>query len=213
VSSIIRVARHGETDWNREGRYQGRLDSKLSEIGRLQASALAQALSGAGITQIVSSPLSRCLDTARPLAERIGIPVETDDRLIEIAHGVWENRLRDEIRINDPERLFAWKNDPANVSFPNGESLVQVRERWRDFANMLGAQTQSDSILIVTHDVIARIAILEATGRELDDLWKPRVLNGAYAEYDVTGGTWRLVHECCDSHLNGLTVDIATQAL
>ncbi|HKE36237.1 MAG TPA: histidine phosphatase family protein, partial [Candidatus Baltobacteraceae bacterium] len=90
------VARHGETDWNYEGRYQGQRESTLTELGRRQAEALAGALADSGARRILSSPLRRCVDTARPLAERLGISVETDDRLLEIAHGNWEGRLRAE---------------------------------------------------------------------------------------------------------------------
>jgi broad specificity phosphatase PhoE len=207
---IVRIARHGETHWNREGCYQGRLDVPLSPLGEQQADALGRSLLDKHIGRIFSSPLIRCIETASPFSEQSGIAIERDERLIEIAHGGWEGKLRDDVMREDPERYYAWKHDPANVSFPGGESLVDVRNRWRSFVQTFAPESDT---LIVTHDVVARVAILEATGRELDDLWKPRVVNAGYAEYDLTDGVWRLIHECCDSYLAGLENDISAQAL
>ena len=102
---MIYVARHGETDWNREGRYQGQRESQLTETGIAQADALADALSRKGVTRVIASPLARCVETARPLAQRLGIAVETDRDLIEIAHGTWEGRLRSAIERDEPAQM------------------------------------------------------------------------------------------------------------
>lgn len=205
---MIYVARHGETDWNREGRYQGQRESHLTDTGRAQAQALAGALAGAGITRVISSPLGRCVETARPLAERLQLPIETDRDLIEIAHGVWEGRLRSELQREDAARMTAWKSHPTSVRFEGGESLADVDARWRRFMLRLG---DADHVAIVTHDVVVRLAIVDAQERPLDDLWKPRVVNGGYAEF--APHTWKLLRECADAHLAGLTVDTASQAL
>ncbi len=82
--TIVRIARHGETTWNSVGRYQGRLETPLSALGQAQAQALAGALAGEGIERIISSPLSRCVQTALPLSLATGVPMETDPLLIEI---------------------------------------------------------------------------------------------------------------------------------
>jgi probable phosphoglycerate mutase len=206
----VYLARHGETTWNLAGRYQGRLESELSPLGARQAEALAEAMDQAGIGRAVSSPLRRCTETARPAAERRGIPLETDVRLIEIAHGTWEGRLRDELAANDPVRYRAWRNDPAHVSFENGETLVQVRERWRDFAASFSPQSPA---LVVTHDAVVRVALLDGSGRELDAFWNARVENGAYAVFEVAGGAWTLVEECVAGHLGALRASTEGQAL
>ncbi|MDB5028424.1 MAG: phosphoglycerate mutase, partial [Candidatus Eremiobacteraeota bacterium] len=130
----VYVARHGETEWNVAGRYQGRLESTLTPLGARQALALADAMQPLGIGRVLSSPLSRCTATAQPAADRLGLRVEPEERLIEIGHGTWEGRLRDEIAANDPERYRAWRSDPAHVRFENGESIGDVLDRWRDFA-------------------------------------------------------------------------------
>ncbi|HEY0382470.1 MAG TPA: histidine phosphatase family protein [Candidatus Elarobacter sp.] len=206
----VYVARHGETTWNVAGRYQGRLESPLSPLGERQALALADAMEAAGIGRVVSSPLRRCTATAQPTAERAGVPVETDDRLIEIAHGTWEGRLREELAANDPVRYRAWRGDPAHVQFENGESIADVLGRWRDFAASFAPNVPG---LVVTHDAVVRVALVDAKGRGLEDFWNARVENGAYAVFDVIGGRWTLIEECVAGHLGELRAPIEGQAL
>jgi len=207
---IVYVARHGESTWNREGRYQGQCDAPLSDTGRTQAELLARALSPRPIARVIASPLVRCIESARPLAEGLRIDIETDDRLLEIAHGVWEGRLREDIEREDAATMRAWREAPECVHFEGGESLGDVLARWASFAATLEG---SHDIAICTHDVLVRLAILHATGRPLSEFWAPRVLNGAFARFHVEGGDWRLLDECQDKHLAGFAVDTARQAL
>lgn len=206
----VYVARHGETTWNVEGRYQGRLESPLSELGGRQSEALANAMSPLGLGRVVSSPLGRCVATAEPAAARARLPVERDPRLIEIAHGSWEGRLRDELAANDPQRYHAWRNDPAHVAFEDGETLAQVRDRWRAFAASFQPEAPA---LVVTHDAVVRVALTDARGEGLEAFWNARVENGAYAIFEVDGGTWTLLEACVTAHLEGLRADTARQAL
>jgi len=205
---MIYVARHGETDWNRAGRYQGRRESNLTATGRAQAEALADALGSAAITRVISSPLGRCVQTAWPLARRLGLAVETEPLLMEIAHGTWEGRLRTDLQREDPERMRQWKEEPEIVTFEGGESVAQVDARWRAFMAKLG---DADGVAVVTHDVVVRLAIIDARGEPLAALWKPHVVNGGYAEFRG-GGSWELLGYVT-AHLGALQVDTASQAL
>ena len=206
----VYVARHGETTWNLAGRYQGRLESPLSPLGERQVLALADAMASAGAGRVVTSPLGRCTATASPAARRTGARVETDDRLIEIAHGTWEGRLRDEIAANDPARYRAWRADPAHVQFEHGENIAQVLERWRGFAASFAPAAPA---LVVTHDAVVRVALVDAMSRGLEDFWAARVENGAYAVFDVHDGRWKLVEECVSAHLGALRASTEGQAL
>ncbi len=206
---MIYVARHGETDWNREGRYQGQRESKLTGTGIAQAGALADALARKRITRVIVSPLARCVETAQPLALRLGVALETDRDLLEIAHGTWEGRLRSAIEREEPAEMRTWREHPDRIHFSGGESLAQVNDRWRAFVQRL---EHAGGVAIVTHDVIVRLAILGATGAPLAALWEPRVVNGGYAVFRG-GGSWELLDACVDAHLGALTVDTATQAL
>ena len=208
---IVLVARHGETTWNKEGRYQGRRQSPLSELGVRQAQALATAIVNEKprIQRIVSSPLIRCSQTAQYSAERLGLKVEIDDRLIEIGHGDWETRLRDEIMQSEPENWYKWKNKPTEIVFSAGDSMQKVSERWYDFAS----QPFSVPTLVVTHDAVVRAAIVLAEGRSLDDMWKVKMENAAYVRFDADADAWRIIDPCVNAHLEGLRADIARQAL
>jgi phosphoserine phosphatase len=208
------LARHGETDFNRDGRYQGQLDSHLTQLGERQAEALARAFASIPVRAVFSSPLERCARTAAAIAARRGLTFARDARLLEIAHGTWEGRLRQEIERDDSARMHAWRTAPQTVAFEHGESLVDVDARWRAFAAALDADADT---VVVTHDVVVRLAILGATKRPAAELWNPRVCNGGYAVLQMEGAgasrRFSLLAECEDRHLGSLLVDPSTQAL
>ncbi len=214
---MIWLARHAETTWNLAGRYQGRLESALSALGVRQGLALAEHFFASGQrgdpipARIVSSPLLRCTATAQFSASRLGLSVEVDERLIEIAHGTWEGRYRDEIAQNDPARYRAWREDPAHVAFEGGETLAQVSTRWAEFAATL-PDARGD-VLVVTHDAVVRCALLLAEGRPLDDFWEVRVENAAFATLASDGASLGVLDECYTDHLRELRADISEQAL
>ncbi len=215
---MIWLARHAETTWNLAGRYQGRLESMLSGLGMRQAFALATYFSqrmaaGEAIpARVVSSPLLRCAATARATADRLDLAVETDDRLIEIAHGSWEGRYRDELAANDPERYRAWRERPETVQFDGtGESLADVLARWKAFARDLARDPRPT--LVLTHDAVVRCALVDLEGKGLHDFWNVRVANAAYALIDRIDGALVLREDYCADHLLGIEADVATQAL
>ncbi len=214
---MIWLARHGETTWNLAGRYQGRMESALSGLGVAQGFALAEYFAGriAGgervPTRILSSPLLRCKATALFTGQRLGLGVEVDERLTEIAHGTWEGRYRDELARDDPERYRAWREDPAHVSFDGGESLTDVLWRWRAVAADLASR--ADDMLVVTHDAVVRCALVDLQARTLDDFWDVPVENAAFAIVDNDGTELRLTVPFHADHLRGLRADVASQAL
>jgi len=111
------VLRHGETDWNVQGRLQGTSDVPLNARGIEQAQRAARSLRGVLSPQaiIVSSPLERALATATAVAQAAGVSVETDPRLIERAYGVWEGLTEEERAVRDPEEHERWRDrkEPA----------------------------------------------------------------------------------------------------
>ncbi len=215
---MIYLARHGETTWNLAGRYQGRMESALSALGVRQGFALAEYFftrlqRGEPVPRrIITSPLLRCAATARFTATRLDVLLESDDRLIEIGHGTWEGRYRDELAANDPERYRAWREDPAHVAFDGGETLADVAARWHDFVQAELREEKRD-VLVVTHDAVVRCALVAASGRTLDDFWNVRVENGAFAVLESEPGTLRIVEECVVDHLDGVRADVTGQAL
>ena len=162
------------------------------------------------VGRVVSSPLRRCLDTARPTAGAAGVPIEREPLLLEIAHGRWEGRLREDLEREDPERYRRWRHEPENVEFEEGESMRDVLERWTLFAARF---VPLEDTLVVTHDAMIRVALVERLGRPLAAFWQGKVLNGAYAWFAIEDGRWTLRSECVSDHLAGIIADPSAQAL
>jgi phosphoserine phosphatase len=206
------IARHAETTWNLAGRYQGRRESALSARGVRQGIALATAFANVTppVRRIVASPMERTRATATFVAERLNLPVETDDALIEIGHGTWEGRLRDEIAANDPERYATWRERPHEVSFEGGETLDDVLVRWQRFRRSFAVDVPT---LVVTHDAIVRVALIDIAARPLSEFWATKVENAGYAVVEVDGTSWKLVDESISEHLAETRASIEAQAL
>jgi probable phosphoglycerate mutase len=166
----IILVRHGQTQWNLDGRYQGRSDPPLCRTGMMECVTLAKKLSRAGIRSIFTSPLSRARQTAEIVADRLRIgPIENDPRLAEIHFGDWEGNTQTQVRQHWPELLNLWKTAPDAVRFPGGETLEEARDRLRGFFKDIGALGSPDAApaLVVTHAGLIRLAILAAQLQEV----------------------------------------------
>lgn len=172
----VLLARHGETAWNAEGRYQGQENVALSPVGEAQARALGERLRGVRVDRAVASPLCRALRTAElALGEERAAMLATDDGFMEIAHGEWEGLLAAEIRERDPDRLRAWRDAPHEVLMPQGESLQHVLDRaWPAFARACADLAADDTLLIVAHDAVNRVLLCRVLGLPLANLWRFR---------------------------------------
>ena len=152
---MIYLCRHGETAFNREGRIQGQMDSSLTGLGRKQARAMADCLAGliddpAG-WRIVASPLERTRETAAAIAERLGLPVELDDRLMEVHVGEWQDLLHKQLLKAHPEldgdRMWCFRG-------PGGESYDGMLARIRSW---LDEQPEDGKLIVVSHGVAGRL--------------------------------------------------------
>lgn len=127
---MILLARHGETDDNREPiRIQGWLDTPLNDTGRAQAAALAERLEDEGIRAIYCSQLSRARETAEIVGRRLGLEPVVDPRFAEAGRGELEGRLWRDVAREDPELFAAWRRAGPEFRFPGGESLGEQLER------------------------------------------------------------------------------------
>lgn len=171
----ILLARHGETPWNAEGRYQGQIDIPLSDKGEQQARLLGERLRDFPLTRAVASPLVRAKKTAElALGETRAASLLLDDGLKEIGHGDWEGLLASEIRERDPSRLQAWKDAPETVMMPGagGESVRTVADRaWPAFNRACEGLGDDDTLLVVAHDAVNRVLLCRILGLPLSRLW------------------------------------------
>lgn len=170
------LARHGETDDNISPvRFQGQRDTPLNERGRAQADALANQCTGLGIESIYSSHLKRASDTAAAVAKRLNLQVEIDDRIAEGWRGRWEGRLVEEVKNSEPSEYAEWMQAGEGFRFPEGESLVEHRER--ALAAVREIVVRGKRPLIVTHGGTIRLLILESTGSDISEFHQIKVPN------------------------------------
>jgi probable phosphoglycerate mutase len=164
---LLYLVRHGESTFNAEGRIQGHLDVPLSELGRRQGRAAADALAALPIEAVYSSPLCRALETAEYIAEKHQLSVLTDPRLMEIHTGVFAGRLRDELAVVYPTELAGWLNGDEDFVIPGGESRRQLAHRGIEVLRAIAAAGHRRAV-IVTHG-----GLLSATLRGLLKLSEP----------------------------------------
>jgi broad specificity phosphatase PhoE len=184
VTSII-LCRHGETDWNTQGRYQGRTDVPLNARGQEQARALARRLSDERVDVVYSSTLERAYETARAIAQVHGLDVRRDPRLDEIDQGSWEGLRRDEIELRHPVELAAWQHHPIDLRLPGGETLEEVRLRVRAALDDMMLLHDGKSICLVAHSVSMAIVKHELQGLSLRDALASLPANASWERIPV----------------------------
>jgi probable phosphoglycerate mutase len=176
----ILLVRHGETMWNREGRYQGRTDVPLSPEGEAQAKRLGARLAGVAIDVAVASPLSRARATAEAVLAapgRAASPkLELDDGLMEISHGAWEGKLAREVELQHAEMFGTWRHAPGRdvLAGPGAETLGDVEDRaWAVLARV-AIRVGSGTALVAAHDAVNRVLLCRVLGLPLARVWKFR---------------------------------------
>lgn len=128
-SNEVLLVRHGETDDNAAGRFQGRRDTLLNERGRAQARALAQRLRHEGLRALYTSPLQRAHATAQIVGDLLGLQAIVDERLMEAEGGDWSGRLIAEVAAAAPEEWERWRRADPTFRLPGGESVAEQAAR------------------------------------------------------------------------------------
>lgn len=173
------LVRHGQTDWNREGRYQGQADLPLNATGLAQARALAERLDGEHFDAIYASPLQRALRTAMILAARLGLEVRLDPRLREINQGEWQGMLVSDIAARYAGELAQREVDPLNVRAPGGESVPEVAVRMWAAADDIARAYPAGRVLVVSHGLALATLVARGRGIPLEQVYTLIPDNGA----------------------------------
>ncbi len=167
----LHLIRHGQTDWNAQGRWQGQAPHApgLNDIGMAQARATAEKLIGQHFDVFYCSDLLRARQTADIVAEVVKLPIHIDNRLREINQGDWEGLTNDIIAPRWPYE-WEWRNrDPLNMQRPNGESVAMVAARLKIAADDLATRHIGQDVLIVSHGLALATLICHANGIYLGD--------------------------------------------
>ncbi len=176
----VYLARHGQTAYNLEGRFQGHLPVPLDDTGRAQAVDLAERVAAHGFSALWSSPLLRARETTDIVALRTGLTPREDPRLMETDAGDWTDRSFADVRAQTPELFAAFQAGDPSFAFPGGESFAQQEVR---VAEALGDVERGElPALVICHGMVIRAAMSVRSGH-----WLPygeRVPNGALVPLD-----------------------------
>lgn len=187
----ILLARHGETDWNRESRFQGHADPPLNQLGREQAMELAARLASEELTAVYSSPLRRAFETAEMVAAAHGLSAVPVDGLREVDVGSWEALTRGEVERRFPEQFRRWL--AYGRGWDDGETYKEMGSRAIAALEQLAARHDGERIAAITHGGPIRAALARAAGISHSEARRrgPMVGNCFVARFAVQDGDFR----------------------
>ena len=167
----VYIARHGNTVWNAEGRYQGQLDSPLTDKGRAQARSTAETMCGRDVERLLCSPLGRARATACVAERALGLVAEIDAELAESDIGCWQGLTRAEVEAAYPGELARREEDRLHYRPPDGESMADMLVRAHSVVGRLDGRTT----LIIAHSTINRVLVAALLGWEerIADIYQP----------------------------------------
>ena len=171
MATTLLLIRHGQTDWNLEGRYTGQSDIPLNDTGREQARHLAKRLQPSPPDLIIASDLYRAQETANAIATVCEAPIHTDSRLREIHQGVWEGMLFPDIKEKFGQAFEAHRAKPLTVSAPGGETIGQVYDRVFEALNDIVQQYPNRRIALVAHGLVLALIKTNAYHRPITKVW------------------------------------------
>ncbi|MBA3874818.1 MAG: histidine phosphatase family protein [Anaerolineae bacterium] len=196
----VLLIRHGQTDWNVDGRWQGTLPIGLNDMGRTQAEALATYLARRQIGSIYTSHLPRALDTALALGQAVGVVPQIDERLQEFNLGVFQGLTREEINRHYP---IEWRDFEANYwdyRVTNGESRRALQTRAHDVFQYIVANGTGPEVAIVSHGGTIR-TLLHRLFEGAPELNHFHVENTSLTTIERDGDRWRLHELAAVPHL------------
>jgi broad specificity phosphatase PhoE len=169
MTEIILV-RHGETEWNVDEIFRGRIDIELNETGIRQAELLAECLSKIKIEAIYSSPLKRAMKTAEIISGYHKLDVDIATGLIDFNFGKWQGLSHQEVKDKYKELYAAWTNHPEQVKTPGGESLDDVRKRATGVVGNI-IERYKGTVVLVSHRVVNKVLICALLGLDNSRFW------------------------------------------
>ena len=196
------LVRHGETEWNKLGRFQGQYDTPLNEVGVEQARVIGEASREWGITAIYASPLSRTMEVANAIGSQLALPVQTHDGLKELDLGELEGVQGEEMRRGWPDIFATWNSEPHRIVMPGGESLATLEERsWQAILDLERSHTAEDTLAVVSHNFTIRAICGKLLGIPLDNFHRLRLALASVSVFESDARGRRLLSFNSTCHL------------
>lgn len=195
------LARHAESAWNAERRFQGRTDVGLSDSGLAQAAALARAVARRRVGAIYSSPLRRARETAEIVAKERGLAVTLVNELRELSLGVWEGRTVDDVLATEAEAYRNWRERPYDCPPPEGEHIADVARRVLPVMELIvSSHADGQEALVVSHGGVISVYLCHLLGLSPNALWQLAIGNASLSIVDPP----RVLTLNDTAHLEGL---------
>jgi broad specificity phosphatase PhoE len=184
--TIVYLVRHGETDHNRAGIFQGTNDIPLNATGCAQAMALARTLDGVHFDAVYTSPLIRAQATARAIVAARSLDIAISHGLHELSYGNWQGVPALERDTADPGLVHRWRTAPWTVQFPNGETLADAHARVLSAFTAILERHPGQTVLITAHGHVNRLVLMHLLGLPRDAFWNVEQQNGSCYKIVVT---------------------------
>ena len=200
----IILIRHGYSEYNKLRRFSGQLDVALDEIGVEQARCTAEyVLENFKIDAVYSSDLKRAYDTAKPIADALGLPVVTSKQIRELDVGLWGGKNGEELRAEFPENFALYKKDVALVRCDGGEGYADLWKRSLAEIERIARENDGNTIVIATHGGVIRCARTAWSGIPLERIASvPHVPNASVSVAEYDDGGFRLITIGYSEHLS-----------
>lgn len=198
------IVRHGETEWNAQGRIQGHTDISLSERGIQQSRLVGQRLAGVTLDVAYSSDLARSAETAQQILDQRAVPLHTTSRLREFNKGVFEGLTPEETGQQFPDLFEASQVNDLDFAPPGGESIRETSERMNAIMTELRIRHPDENVLIVGHGGALRAGFVALMELPLEANWRFTMTNCGLSVLDIypNNAVLRLYND--SSHLDGL---------
>ena len=204
----ILLVRHGETNWNREGRVQGyHADSPLTETGLEQARALARRMSTEALDALYSSDLGRTRQTVAPIMQSTSLPVYFDSELRERNYGTFEGKTFLEVERDFPEAYAHFRTRDPHFAAAGGESTVQFHDRVIRAFERIASQAAGSRIAVVAHGGVLGVMYRRAMNIPIEAPRNYTVANASISRFGYERGAWRILEWGDVSHLPPASLD------
>ena len=202
--TTVYLVRHGETEWNLSGRWQGHADAPLTDRGESQARALGERFKTESFDACYVSDLGRAMRTAELISRPTGMNFEPDARLRERDLGVMQGLTTQEMLERCPDVFDSFRNAGPDYIVPEGESFRQFHERCVEALEDYVSRHQGERVLLVTHGGVLGAILRYVTGIPLEAPRRYVLLNGSVNVVDNLAGNWNLLHWGDVSHLRDM---------